>query len=219
MATTLYTDVYDRALREIKDAELKRLSQMDTILFYEIMWSFLENAIASFTDPIDVIDRLSDKVEPELFVDTFTGDGRVDTFKLTEAISEDVVDFYLFKYEIDNRPVCGEYNPQTNSVQLLETPKAGSNVEISYYFIGYWNTEIPEQERYVLSKWLVAHWSENVNNNRLDIDRLLGDTDFKLVSNSSTTTAKTGWYSVNRENAVKAMNKYAWYVRAKETKR
>ena len=53
-------------------------------------------------------------------------------------------------------------------------------------------------------------WAEYVENNKLDIDRLLGDTDFSLTSNSTTTQAKTSWYVVNRETASKRMNKYAW---------
>ena len=59
-------------------------------------------------------------------------------------------------------------------------------------------------------------WSEYVNNNRLDIDRLLGDGDFKLPSNATTTNAKVNWFLVNRERVTKHMSKYAWAAAIKK---
>lgn len=56
----------------------------------------------------------------------------------------------------------------------------------------------------------MACWSEYIMNDKLDIIRLLGDTDFKLTANGTTTTSKFNWNIVNRETVTKRMNHYAW---------
>ena len=89
-------------------------------------------------------------------------------------------------------------------------PPESSNIIISIYYIGKWNVVLYDEEAYILSQFIVACWSEFINNDKLDIIRLLGDTDFKLSSNGTTTQAKTSWNIVNREVVDKRMNKYAW---------
>lgn len=208
---TSYFVVYKKVLSELKDPHLKAVLDYDEISFCEIMYNFLLNAIPLFSDPFFVIKRLKDRTEPNISSVSYISDGMISDYKLPYVIPEDDVDNYLIRCKVDGENV--KYTYTTETITLEVTPFEYSKIDIDVYFVGEWNIPLYEEETYILSQWVVVCWAEYTNNNKLDIDRLLGDTDFKLTSNSSTTTAKTAWYNSVRENASKRMNKFAWDAR------
>ena len=207
---TSYFDVYKKAITEFKDPALKNLFDNDTVMFSQVMYNFLENAISLFTNPIGAQKRINDRVPPALFENTFTSDGTTATFVLTNLPDSSLYDDCLFEYRVDDALVSGSFDIETNSATLDQIPYVGSNVVITVYYVGNWNVELYPMEEYILSEFIISSWSEYIQNDKLDIIRLLGDTDFKLSSVSTTTTSKSNWNIVNRETAVKRMNKYAW---------
>lgn len=208
---TPYLAVYTRAITELKDPHIKALFNNDEVLFNQVMYNFLENAISLFTNPIKVVARLQKRKDPYILTSSFTGDGVTDKFILEDKPdSSDDIDNFVYKFMVNNEPVQGEYDYMSNSVKLTNIPPINSSVEIYVYYTGEFEIDLFEQEIYVLSQLLVSCWSEYVANDKLDITRLLGDTDFKLTSNATTTTAKVGWNIVNRETAIKRMSKFAW---------
>lgn len=210
MEGTSFFEVYKRAITEFKDPTLKALLENNTILFSETMHNFLLNAISLFTNPLKAAQRIHDVTEPYTLTNIFIGDGTTDTFVLSEYPSDEVIDDCIFEYRVDGELVNAEYIKDDNSVKFSEIPPESSNISISVYYIGKWNVTLYDEEAYILSQFIVACWSEFINNDKLDIIRLLGDTDFKLSSNATTTQAKTHWNIVNREVVDKRMNKYAW---------
>ena len=217
MNGTSYFEVYKRAITEFKDPTLKALLENNTILFSETMHNFLVNAISLFTNPLKASQRLHDVDEPYILENNFISDGTTNTFVLEKYPGYDSddtenidYDDFIFEYRIDGEITHATYTEETHSVTFDDIPLPSSNISVNIYYIGGWNVKLYDEEAYILSQFIVACWSEFIANDKLDIVRLLGDTDFILSSNATTTQAKTHWNVVNREVVTKRMNKYAW---------
>ena len=207
---TSFLEIYNMAIAELKDPQLKATLAQNPVMFCKVMYNFFVNAISLFTNPLAVADRLSKRDEPIYHSDTFTGDGNTTTFTFSVLPEADKIDNVVYCYEAGDEYVSGDYDQTTGTVTFQQPPDYGVPVVIGWYYIGQFNIQLLEKEKYILSEWVMVCWSEYVNNNRLDIDRLLGDGDFKLPSNATTTNAKVNWFVVNRETVTKHMSKYAW---------
>lgn len=207
---TSFLEIYNMAIAELKDPQLKATLAQNPVMFCKVMYNFFVNAISLFTNPLAVADRLSKRDEPIYHSDTFTGDGNTVTFKFSVLPDADKIDNVVYCYEAGDEYVPGDYDQTTGTVTFQQPPDYGVPVVIGWYYIGQFDIQLLEKEKYILSEWVMVCWSEYVNNNRLDIDRLLGDGDFKLPSNATTTNAKVNWFVVNRETVTKHMSKYAW---------
>lgn len=207
---TSFLEIYNMAIAELKDPQLKATLAQNQVMFCKVMYNFFVNAISLFTNPLAVADRLSKRDEPVYHSDTFTGDGNTDIFKFSVLPDADKIDNVVYCYEAGDEYVAGDYDQATGTVTFKQPPDYDVPVVIGWYYIGQFDIQLLEKEKYILSEWVMVCWSEYVNNNRLDIDRLLGDGDFKLPSNATTTNAKVNWFVVNRETVTKHMSKYAW---------
>ena len=207
---TSFLEIYNMAIAELKDPQLKATLAQNPVMFCKVMYNFFVNAISLFTNPLAVADRLSKRDEPIYHSDTFTGDGNTATFTFSVLPEADKTDNVVYCYEAGNEYVHGDYDQTTGTVTFQQAPDYGVQVVIGWYYVGQFDIQLLEKEKYILSEWVMVCWSEYVNNNRLDIDRLLGDGDFKLPSNATTTNAKVNWFVVNRETVTKHMSKYAW---------
>ena len=207
---TSFLEIYNMAIAELKDPQLKATLAQNPIMFCKVMYNFFVNAVSLFTNPLAVADRLSKRDEPIYHSDTFTGDGNAVTFAFSVLPDADKIDNVVYCYEAGDEYVSGDYDHTTGTVTFQQPPDYGVPVVIGWYYIGQFDIQLLEKEKYILSEWVMVCWSEYVNNNRLDIDRLLGDGDFKLPSNATTTNAKVNWFVVNRETVTKHMSKYAW---------
>ena len=207
---TSFLEIYNMAIAELKDPQLKATLAQNPVMFCKVMYNFFVNAISLFTNPLAVADRLSKRDEPIYHSDTFTGDGNTATFTFSVLPEADKIDNVVYCYEAGNEYVYGDYDQTTGTVTFQQPPDYGVQVVIGWYYVGQFDIQLLEKEKYILSEWVMVCWSEYVNNNRLDIDRLLGDGDFKLPSNATTTNAKVNWFVVNRETVTKHMSKYAW---------
>lgn len=207
---TSFLEIYNMAIAELKDPQLKATLAQNPVMFCKVMYNFFVNAISLFTNPLAVADRLSKRDEPIYHSDTFTGDGNAVTFTFSVLPDADKIDNVVYCYEAGDEYVSGDYDQTTGTVTFQQPPDYGVPVVIGWYYVGQFDIQLLEKEKYILSEWVMVCWSEYVNNNRLDIDRLLGDGDFKLPSNATTTNAKVNWFVVNRETVTKHMSKYAW---------
>lgn len=207
---TSYLDIYKRAITEFKDPSIKKLFYDDEILFCQVMYNFLENAISMFITPIKASVRVQNRKEPYICSGTFVGDGISIKFNFEDTPEQDDAEDLLFKFTVNGENVKAKYDLTNNIVEFDVPPELNSDIEVTVYNVGSFNLKLYDGEIYVLSQLLLSCWSEYINNDVLDIQRLLGDTTFKLTSNATTTTAKVGWNTVNREVAIKRMNEFAW---------
>lgn len=210
MENTSFFEVYKRAITEFKDPTLKSLLDNNTILFSETMYNFLKNAISLFTNPLKASERVHNITEPYTITTEFISDGVSDTIVLDTYPEDGILDDCIFEVKVNGELADAEYIKEEHSIKFNTIPSESSDIVISIYYAGRWNIKLYDEEVYLLSQFIVACWSEFIANDKLDIIRLLGDTDFKLSSNATTTQAKTHWNVVNREVVNKRMNKYAW---------
>lgn len=210
MDGTSFLEIYKMALSELQDPQIKAIYNSNAVMFCQVMNNFLDNAIPLFTSPIQVRGKLMDMTSPYDEQDSFVGDGTTYSFVLSNPPPVDDVDNVVFYCTVDNNKVNGSYDVEKSTYNIVPAPQEGAIINICYCYAGKFNKTLNQDEKSILSQWLMVCWSEYVQNNKLDIDRLLGDTDFKLTANGPTTQAKTNWYCVNRETVTKRMNKYAW---------
>ena len=212
MTGTQYYDIYKRAITEFKDPSLKKMFSENQIMFFEVMYNFLENAIPLFTNPAKTKKKLKDRAEPELFENEIVGNGSDSEFTITNFPDQSLNENTIYNVSIDGIQSQCEYDEQEHKIQFVTPPPNQQKINFDLYTIGYFSNELIDDEEYILQQFIVACWQEYVNNDKLDIIRLLGDTDFKLTSNANTTTQKVGWNIVNKETVIKRMNKFAWDV-------
>lgn len=216
---TPFLEIYNMAIAELKDPRLKATLTQNPIMFCKVMYNFFVNAISLFTNPLAVTERLSKRDEPEYHSDVFVGDGTTTTFAFSLLPDSKKLGDVVYCYETGDEYINCQYDPETGIVTFPVAPQNGEQVVIAWYYTGRFEITLFDKEKYILSEWVMVCWSEYVNNNRLDIDRLLGDNDFKLPSNATTTNAKVNWFIVNRETVTKHMSKYAWDTAIKKVYR
>lgn len=210
MAGTSFIEIYTMAIAEIQDPNFKMLFDSNVLLFTKAMSNFMDNAIASFSRPIGVRKRLAVANQPYDLYWEFVGDGVSKEFALSPPPSQSDLWNIVFRYKVDGVQVLAEYDELLSEVVFQEEPASGARVVVECGFVGNFSHELYLEEKSLLAQWLMVCWSEYIQNNRLDIDRLLNDTEFKLTSSASSTQAKTAWFIVNRETVEKKMLQYAW---------
>lgn len=178
----------------------------NTILFSEVMYNFLENAIARFITPKQAVGRIGDRIVPQTSEESFTGDGATQSFQLQNppADTNDVI----FESYINGEKVNSTYIDGYINFDIA--PPMDSKIDTIWYYMGTFNSTLPEREEYILAQFIVACWSDFITNDKLDIIRLLGDTDFKLTSNATTTQSKVSWNISTMEKVKKEMARYSW---------
>lgn len=210
MAGTSFIEIYTMAISEIQDPNFKMLFESNVLLFTRAMSNFMDNAIASFSRPIGVRKRLAVANQPYDLHWEFIGDGVTKEFVLFPPPSQSDLWNIVFRCKVDGKQVPVEYDEQLSAVVFQEEPEDGSKVVVECGFVGNFVHELYLEEKSLLAQWVMVCWSEYIRNNRLDIDRLLNDTEFKLTSSASSTQSKTVWFIVNRETVEKKMLQYAW---------
>lgn len=210
MVGTSYYEIYLRSNTELQDPMLKRLLESNSILFTETMYNFLENSIPQFNSPLYSVKRVRNRRLPYSLQNSFVADGTTNEFVLTEYPEPSDVENCIIDVKVNGVSVGFNYDVDTHKIVLDTVPNVGEKVNCEVYFIGSFNVALNDDEKYILSQFVVACWAEYVTNDKLDIIRLLGDTDFTLTSNASTTQAKVAWNKATREVAIKRMHKYSW---------
>lgn len=210
MSGTSYYTIYKKAVTEFKDPTLNKLLEQQSVLFFEVMYNFLENAIPLFTNPTISRKKIRNNIQPQNFVNEFIGDGITSQYLIQNHPQSKDMDNTIIEITVNDEPASAQYDELTNTVLFNDIPSEGSNIKVQLYYVGSFVETLNYDEEYILSQFIVACWSEYIANDKLDIIRLLGDTDFKLTQNSTTTQAKTQWNIVNKETVIKRMNKYAW---------
>lgn len=210
MTGVSFLEIYTMAITEFQDPTLKALYNTNILLFTQVMNNFMVNAISLFSSPLAVRTRLAKTNAAYELQEKFVGDGITNEFIIMEPPIETDLWNIVIQYTVDGKRVDGKYDENTNIVVLSEIPDEFSEIIIDFYYVGSFEIDLYPEERFILSQWIMVAWSEYVQNNKLDIDRLLGDSDFKLTSNATTTNAKSSWFIVNRETVEKRMMKYSW---------
>lgn len=214
--STGFIEIYNRAMSKIDDPVLSKTYRENNQEFFRIFYLKIQSAISNFSIPSQSVVKLETAVDPVFYTELFDGDGLVKTFTLTEDILSGV---YFIQALVDDEVVEID-SISGQSVILHNIPSAGvENVCINVYIDGYFSTGLNEIEKEILSLFLIKEWAGKENNFLPDIRRIVGDKDFKLISEANSLKEKSNWYTMLREEAEKKMNAYSWQLSFQERKR
>lgn len=212
-----FSEIYTRAISLIDDPFITKAYNSSPINFYKIMYSYFQDAIPRFNNPMIVASRLSNRTNPDGYVEVFDGNGIDDTFVLSTTPKTDSV----YQFKIGDVYVEGTYNAIDNSVTFPYPIISNSCGSFEWYWCGEFNDEflnicnsnlylyLIDMIKSILSELLILNWAEKEKNFLLDIRRLLNDTDFKLNDSAASNRSKTNWYDSMREASEKHMNQLA----------
>lgn len=202
-----FISIYNNAMSKLDDPILSKIYRENSQEFFRIMYQRIKTAIADFRTPATTVSKLVDRVEPVFYTELFDGDGETSSFEVTEITlnSNCIVSALVDGSAVDVLSVVG------NIVTLSSEPVLGTeNVEISVYIDGYFNQTLSDQEEEILSLFVLKAWANKERNFLLDIRRLIGDKDFRLISEANSAREKNNWYNSIREEAEKKMVAFSW---------
>lgn len=78
----LFSDIYIKAIGLFDDPKITQAYKTNTVQFQKIMYSYFQNAISMFVNPLIIASRLTNYTEPKGIMEKFTSDGENKTFEL-----------------------------------------------------------------------------------------------------------------------------------------
>lgn len=92
----LFSAIYDKAIALFDDPKVTRAYETNKLQFDKIMYTYLQNAISMFNNPLSVSLRLSKYNEPQGTMEVFEGNGVDKTFLLSTDFV--IVDNSVYQY-------------------------------------------------------------------------------------------------------------------------
>lgn len=220
----LYKDIYRRAINLLDDPDISRAYVENTVKFEKMMYPYLENGLAYFTDPTAIAWLLTDRTSPS---------GQMEVFEYKEVSDNSVIlgmtpsedsDFVcMINGKIDNGASVSQ-NGEGQWVATFSQPiEEESEVSVEWYSAGQFNTDfstaatplvssavISQRVLEILSRATVLAWAEQNKNFILEIRNILTDTDFKLYAEANNTNSKINWVDKMRREIATIQNKLCW---------
>jgi len=119
----LFSDIYKKSIALFDDPKVTIAYETNKVQFHKLMYTFLQNAISMFTNPVSIGVRLADYYEPVGTMCTFTADGSTKAFVLPWDF--DVLDDSVYSYMENGEFVEGSFNPSTRTVTFVNVLAAG----------------------------------------------------------------------------------------------
>ena len=217
----MFNNIYEKAIGLFDDPKLKIAYKTNELLFYKLMYPFLKNSFALFTNPLQIAHELSDYTEPEGMMEIFESDGNTNVFELGFIPHENA----FFQFIANGKKVEGEYNKEKNTVTFFNKLEQGQEYSVEAYFCGCFNSDfkltnktttnrtIRLQVEDILARFVVIAWGENTRNFLLDIQNILTDTDFNLHPHSQALKSKLLWLEQLHEEICRFQNKLGLTIR------
>ena len=216
-----FEDIYDKAIALFDDPKITIAYNTNKIVFYKMMYSFLQNGISQFNNPVQIGMILSNFTEPKGQIEIFEADLVTKDF-LVEMI---MLPNSKLQYIENGNFVNGSYNEDTKIVSFVNILDLGQEYILESYFPGQFNDSfnitsdtikdqwIVNQIKDILARLLVKSWAENTRNFLLDIKLLLSDTDFKLHPAAPLLKSKNEWLKQLDNEVVQMQGKLSWNIR------
>lgn len=217
----MFSDIYDKAIGLFDDPKLTIAYRTNKLLFYKLMYPFLNNSFALFTNPLQIANELSDYTEPSGIMEIFESDGETKEFKLSFTPEKNAT----FQFLADGVKVDAEYNSESNIVTFSKSIEQGKEYSVEAYSCGCFNSDfkltnktttnntIVLQIEDILARFVVIAWGEKTRNFLLDIQNILTDTDFELHPQSQALKSKLAWLEQLHEEICRFQNKLGMTIR------
>jgi hypothetical protein len=176
---TLFSVVYDKFLRIIKDLELAKLSDED---IKDVLFNYLENASVEFRQ---CKKNLSDIVYPQNSLILYNGDARTFEFDIN-PIPYDLE----WNVVVDNKilQINKDYTIDMNNkkIKFVKTPSLGNNnVGIAWNFDGQFNDTLSNEEILIIVQGCVLHWLQPMLLRERGLKEAVGDRDYNRGSTAN----------------------------------
>lgn len=221
----LFTDIYSKAIALFDDPKITIAYETNKIQFHKLMYTYLQNAIAMFTNPASVGIKLVDYNVPVGLMEAFESDGEQTSFILSQDF--EIKENSLYNYIAGTQLVEGSFDKETRTVTFPEIIPPGQQYAFEQYYVGEFNSEftklqgqtqvgntlIVEEIKGILARLLVKAWAENERNLLLDIRNIMQDSDFKITGNDRILKSKNLWVDQLDTEIMQLQNKLAWNIR------
>lgn len=221
----LFSDIYTKAIALFDDPKITVAYQTNIIQFDKIMYTYLQNAISMFNNPVSVGMRLSMYNEPVGTMEIFEGDGENSTFVLDDEFEIKLNSEYC--YIEGDIMVKGKLDIENRTVTFPDILEEGQQYAFEQYYVGEFldefkdlnkntragNSLIIGEIKDILARLLVRAWAENERNMVTEIRNVLQDSDFKLTSNASILNSKNKWIDQLDSEILQHQNRLAWNIR------
>lgn len=221
----LFSDIYTKAIALFDDPKITVAYTTNKIQFSKLMYTYLQNAIAMFTNPASIGMRLASYNEPKGMMEVFEADGENRIFKLDDNF--EILDNSLYSFIENQTNVTGVLNKEERTVEFPDVLPKGQQYAFEQYYIGEFldkftglnkntvsgNALIMGEIKDILARLLVKAWAEEERNLLLDIRNIMQDSDFKLNGNDRVLKAKNSWVDQLDTEILQLQNKLAWNIR------
>lgn len=221
----LFSDIYKKAIALFDDPKITRAYDTNALQFNKIMYTYLQNAISMFNNPLSVSLRLSNYKEPIGTMESFEADGQSNTFTLSENFV--LLDNSMYNFIQGNMLVQGKVDRDTKSVTFPDILPAGQQYAFEQYYVGEFldsfsdltllgskgNSLVVGYIKDILARLLVKAWGEEERNLLLDIRNIMQDSDFKIMSNDKILRSKNEWIDQLDAEIYNYQNRLAWQIR------
>lgn len=124
----LFSDIYKKAIALFDDPKITRAYETNTLQFDKLMYTYLQNAISMFNNPLSVSLRLSKYKEPVGIMEAFEGNGQDKTFSLSEDFT--IMENSLYNFIQGDLLVKGELDIENRTVTFPEVLPSGQQYAI-----------------------------------------------------------------------------------------
>lgn len=228
----LFSEIYAKSIALFDDPKITKAYNTNEVQFYKLMYTYLQNAIALFNNPISIGTRLSLYNTPNGVMDIYESDGGKNTFPIDDSIDlhDPSLDGnkgrYAHVYIQDNKYVEAEIDYDERTITFPEVLPAGKQYAFEQYYIGEFTGDftklskaenadifIVNQIKDILARLLVKAWGEEERNLLLDIRNLMQDSDFKITGNDRILKSKNAWIDQLDAEILQIQNRLAWEIR------
>ena len=221
----LFSDIYTKAIALFDDPKITVAYNTNMVQFEKIMYTYLQNAIMMFNNPLSITIRLSNFNPPRGQMCVIEADGINNTFPLEEDF--EIIDNSVYTYIEGDITVKGELDKENKIVIFPDVLPQGQQYAVEQYYPGEFlddfvdfnrNTNrgdlmVKQQIQDILARLLVKSWAEEERNMLLDIRNIMQDSDFKLTSNDRTLNSKNAWVDQLDSEILQYQNRLAWMIR------
>ena len=221
----LFSDIYGKAIALFDDPKITIAYETNKIQFHKLMYTYLQNAIAMFTNPASVGIRLVDYNAPKGTMEIFESDGETTTFVLSQDF--EIMENSLYNFVQGTQLVRGVFDAEERTVTFPDIIPYGQQYAFEQYYVGEFTNEfvniqgrtsvgnslIVEEVKDILARLLVKAWAESERNLLLDIRNLMQDSDFKITGNDRILKSKNLWVDQLDTEVMQLQNKLAWNIR------
>jgi hypothetical protein len=219
-----FKNIYTKAIGLFDDPKLTIAYNTNLMQFYKLMYTYLQNSISLFNNPLSAVRLLGAYNEPNGQMEVFIGDGQTKEFVLDEAF--EIRENSIYQYIVNGNIVNATLDKNNRKIIFPQVVEKDTEASVEQYFIGEFKSDFdatlakPEQQMVmvgqvqdILARLLVKSWGENTRNFLLDIQNILMDSDFKLHSASSALNSKNAWLDQLDQEILQYQNKLAWNLK------